>query len=146
MLATRIAAEAASAVLRRYPDATHHELGRCVTWSDGPVAVTGRGKVLVVTAGTSDLPVAEETVVSARHLGNEVELLSDVGVAGIHRVLEARSRFQEAAVVIVIAYDQFKKMSASEQKLSEFFGSSPLAGEDLDLTRDKSAIREGLTL
>ena len=49
-------------------------------------------------------------------------------------------------VVIVIAYEQFKKMTASEQKLSEFFRNSPLAGEELDLTRDKSAIREELTL
>lgn len=49
-------------------------------------------------------------------------------------------------VVIVIAYEQFQKMTASEQKLSEFFRNSPLAGEELDLTRDKSAIREELTL
>ncbi len=49
-------------------------------------------------------------------------------------------------VVIVIAYDQFKKMKFSEQKLSDFFRSSPLVGVDLDLTRDKSAIREDLTL
>ena len=49
-------------------------------------------------------------------------------------------------VVIVIAYEQFKKMTVSEQKLSDFFRSSPLVGQDLDLTRDKSAIREDLTL
>jgi antitoxin Phd len=49
-------------------------------------------------------------------------------------------------VVIVIAYEQFKKMNLSEQKLSDFFRSSPLVGVDLDLTRDKSAIREDLTL
>lgn len=49
-------------------------------------------------------------------------------------------------VVIVIAYDQFKKMTVSGQKLSDFFRSSPLAGQELDLTRDKSAVREELTL
>jgi len=103
VLATRVNHEQADAVLRQHPDAEYHRLARCLTWSDGPVKVTGRGPVLVVTAGTSDLPVAEEAVVSARHLGNEVALVSDVGVAGIHRLLDAREQLANAAVLIIVA-------------------------------------------
>ena len=103
VLATRVTVEAADAIVARYPDAVHHRLGGCVTWSDGPVPISGRGKVLVVTAGTSDLPVAEEAVVSGRHMGNEMELLSDVGVAGIHRLLQAQDQLRQAAVLIVVA-------------------------------------------
>ena len=102
-LATRVDEEAAKVVLAQHPDAEHHELARCVTWSDGPIPVTGRGKVLVVSAGTSDLPVAEEAVTCARHLGNEVETLYDVGVAGLHRLLHAHDRLVEAHVMIVVA-------------------------------------------
>ncbi len=103
VLATRVHREAARAVLERHPDAVFHERSRCLTWSDGPVPVTGRGRVLVVTAGTSDLAVAEEAVVCAGHMGNDVDLLTDVGVAGIHRLFEARERLDDAAVVIVVA-------------------------------------------
>lgn len=103
VLATRVEPAAAAAILEVHPDAQHHEAARCVTWSDGPVPVTGAGTVLVVTAGTSDLPVAEEALVSARHMGNHAEQLIDVGVAGIHRLFEAGPVLRRAAVVIVIA-------------------------------------------
>jgi len=103
VLATRLETVAAEALLAAYPDAEHHVLARCVTWSDGPVPVTGAGTVLVVTAGTSDLPVAEEALVSARHMGNEVEQLIDVGVAGIHRLFQSGPTLHRASVVIVIA-------------------------------------------
>jgi NCAIR mutase (PurE)-related protein len=65
--------------------------------------ITGKGTILVVSAGTSDIPVAEEAVLTARMMGNQVEPLYDVGVAGIHRLLEHRSRLTEARVVICIA-------------------------------------------
>ena len=103
VLATRLETVAAEAILRAHPDAEHHVLARCVTWSDGPVPVKGRGKVLVVTAGTSDLPVADEAVVCARHMGNEVDMLVDVGVAGIHRLFHSQDQLRGAAVVIVAA-------------------------------------------
>jgi hypothetical protein len=64
---------------------------------------TGRGTVLVVTAGTADLPVAEEAAVTAEALGNPVARLTDVGVAGIHRLLRRSEALREAAVVIVVA-------------------------------------------
>jgi NCAIR mutase (PurE)-related protein len=65
--------------------------------------VTGAGLILVVTAGTSDLPVAEEAAVVARAMGNRVEVLADVGVAGIHRILRQSELLNEASVLIVVA-------------------------------------------
>ncbi len=63
----------------------------------------GRGKILVVAAGTSDLPVAEEAAQTAQLLGNEVERITDVGVAGLHRLLPTRERLEAAEIVIVVA-------------------------------------------
>jgi NCAIR mutase (PurE)-related protein len=103
-LATRTDAGHRAALLDRFPDAEVNELGRTVFLPPRPEPrPTGRGTVLVVTAGTADLPVAEEAAVSARALGNRVDRLTDVGVAGIHRVLSQTSALREAAVVIVVA-------------------------------------------
>jgi NCAIR mutase (PurE)-related protein len=65
--------------------------------------MTGKGKILVVSAGTSDIPVAAEALVTARMMGNDVEHLFDVGVAGIHRLLARRELLLSAAVIIVVA-------------------------------------------
>lgn len=83
-------------------DTEYHELsGAIVIHRDH--TVHGKGKVLVVSAGTSDIPVAEEALVTLRIMGNEVEHLYDVGVAGIHRVLNNRSALHSARVIIVVA-------------------------------------------
>ena len=66
-------------------------------------AIPGKGTILVVSAGTSDIPVAEEAVLTARMMGNRVEQLYDVGVAGIHRLLEHRGKLGEARVIICVA-------------------------------------------
>ncbi len=79
----------------------YHEKARMVVAGRPPVA--SRGNVLVVTAGTSDIPVAEEAAVTAEVLGNRVTRLYDVGVAGIHRVLDQRELLQDAKVIIVVA-------------------------------------------
>jgi len=79
----------------------YHEKARMVVAGKPPAA--RRGNVLVVTAGTSDIPVAEEAAVTAEVLGNRVTRLYDVGVAGIHRVLDHRELLQDAKVVIVVA-------------------------------------------
>ena len=79
----------------------YHEKARMVVVGKAPPA--RRGRVLVVTAGTSDIPVAEEAAVTAEALGNRVTRLYDVGVAGIHRVLDHRDLLQHAKVVIVVA-------------------------------------------
>jgi NCAIR mutase (PurE)-related protein len=103
-LATRTDAEQRAALRERFPGAEVDEIGRTAFLSPDPEpAPTGRGTILIVTAGTADLPVAEEAAVSARALRNRVERLTDVGVAGIHRVLSQTKLLREAAVVIVVA-------------------------------------------
>jgi pyridinium-3,5-biscarboxylic acid mononucleotide synthase len=88
----------------RFPRAEVSELGRTVYLPPDPeTAPTGRGTVLVCTAGTSDLPVAEEAAVTARALKNRVERLTDVGVAGIHRLLTQTDVLRSAGVIIVVA-------------------------------------------
>jgi len=101
VLATRVSPEGSAALLRAFPAARHYE--RC-----GAVVVRRhpprpRGRVLVVCAGTSDLPVAEEAAVTAETLGSNVELIADVGVAGLHRLLAHREKLRGARAVVVVA-------------------------------------------
>ena len=103
VLATRVAEEAIGPLLAALPGAEHNALARTVLLRATQPAATARGTLLVVTAGTSDLPVAEEAVVTADALGCVAERLTDVGVAGIHRVLAGRSALERASVVIVVA-------------------------------------------
>lgn len=103
-LATRAGADQRAALTARFPRAEANELGRTVYLAPDPEPPpTGRGAILVVTAGTSDLPIAEEAAVTARAFGNRVERLTDVGVAGIHRILTQTDALRSAAVVIVVA-------------------------------------------
>ncbi len=103
ILATRLDEAKAARIREAFPSAQYHGDARCLTIEQKPVEVTGRGKILVVSAGTSDIPVAAEAVVTARMMGNEVEHLYDVGVAGIHRLLARRELLAAAAVLIVVA-------------------------------------------
>jgi len=102
VLATRSNREHFEAVHRVEPRAVFHERSRCITLSQ-TAAPSGTGTIGIVCAGTSDLPVAEEARVTAELMGNRVELLADVGVAGLHRLLAQRLRLQEASVLIVCA-------------------------------------------
>ena len=103
-LATRVEADHRRALAERFPRALVNALGRTVYLHQEPEPpASGRGTVLVVTAGTADLPVAEEAAVTARAFGNRVDRLTDVGVAGIHRVLSQTSVLRSATVVIVVA-------------------------------------------
>ena len=103
-LATRADAAQAQALAARFPRALINELGRTAYLPPDPEpAPTGRGTVLICTAGTSDLAVAEEAAVSARALKNSVERLTDVGVAGIHRLLTQTDVLRAASVIIVVA-------------------------------------------
>ena len=102
VLVTRCEAAVAQAVLKIHPEAVHNELARCVTLTVSPPEVLG-GYVAVVCAGTSDLPVAEEAAVTCEALGNKVERISDIGVAGLHRVLAQREVFDGANVIVVCA-------------------------------------------
>ncbi len=102
VLATRASREAFEAVAAVEPAAVYHEAARAITLTQAPVT-PGKGTVAVVCAGTSDLPVAEEAAVTARLMGNTVELIADVGVAGIHRLLAQKQSLQTARVLIVCA-------------------------------------------
>jgi NCAIR mutase (PurE)-related protein len=103
LLVTRMSPESAPALARRVPGIELNELARTAYLAPANPAPSGRGTVLIVTAGTSDLPVAEEAAVTASALGNCVARLTDVGVAGIHRLLARREELLAAAVVIVVA-------------------------------------------
>jgi NCAIR mutase (PurE)-related protein len=102
VLATRASRVCFEAVVEAESRAEYHETAKCITLSQAS-AVVGKGTVAVVCAGTSDLPVAEEAAVTARLMGNTVELIADVGVAGIHRLLAQRESLQSARVLIVCA-------------------------------------------
>ena len=102
VLATRCRKEHWSAVRRNVRKAEWHELARCITL-DRDSKRYGKGMIAVVSAGTSDIPVAEEAVVTAEVMGNEVEHFYDVGVAGIHRLLAQSRALLRARVVVVCA-------------------------------------------
>jgi len=103
-LATRAEVAHRAALAARFPGAEVNELGRTVYLPPTPAPdPTGRGTILIVTAGTSDLPVAEEAAVTARAFRNTVARLTDVGVAGIHRILTQTDLLRSAAVIVVVA-------------------------------------------
>ncbi len=101
LLATRADEDDYAAVRAVLPDARYHSAGRCVTVRQSPEQSLGR--VLILTAGTSDLPVAEEASVTAGMLGANVQVISDVGVAGLHRLLAYREELERANVLVVVA-------------------------------------------
>jgi len=102
VLATRASAEAFEAVKAVEPRAVYHQGARAITLQQAE-PVPGKGTVAVVCAGTSDLPVAEEAVITAQLMGNTVDLIADVGVAGIHRLLAQQNSLKSARVLIVCA-------------------------------------------
>jgi pyridinium-3,5-biscarboxylic acid mononucleotide synthase len=102
-LATRTPLDARDALAAAFPSCRINALGRTVHLPGSRAPRRGVGSILIITAGTSDLPVAEEAAETAGALGNEVLRLTDVGVAGIHRVLAQRDALLSAAVIIVVA-------------------------------------------
>ncbi|MFH1487386.1 MAG: nickel pincer cofactor biosynthesis protein LarB [Pseudomonadota bacterium] len=103
IMVTRLSPEKARAVKEKFPSAQHHERARMLTITCQPRELSGRGTILVISAGTSDIPVAEEAAITARFLGNRVETLYDVGVSGLHRLLGHKKSLIEASVIIVAA-------------------------------------------
>jgi len=101
LLATRVEPDVAAALGRLDRRAVYHELARVVVIEKRKPAL--RGDILVLTAGTADIPVAEEARVTAEVMGSRVESLYDVGVAGIHRVLGRHDRLLRARVLVVVA-------------------------------------------
>lgn len=101
-LFTRADAEHAAAVLAELPDAAYDESARLLAWPPVPPTPSG-GLVVVVSAGTSDLPVAREALLTAQYLGRDAELVVDVGIAGLHRILGRLELLRRARVIVVAA-------------------------------------------
>ena len=103
ILVTRLSPEKASVLRDRFPDSIYHERARALTLIKRPSESLGRGTILIMSAGTSDIPVAEEAAITARFMGNEVNTVYDVGVSGLHRILSHRERLMNASVIVVAA-------------------------------------------
>lgn len=103
ILVTRIDPEKATAVKTVLPEAVYFEDAKLLRIQKKVPLVTGFGKILIISAGTSDIPVAKEAALTAQAMGNEVATLFDVGVAGIHRLFAHKDIIFEASVIIVIA-------------------------------------------
>ena len=102
VLITRVSLDHVKVLRRRFQNAVHHELARCVTIDKKPLAKRS-GTIAVICAGTSDLPVAEEAAVTADVMGNRVVRITDAGVAGLHRILSRLETLQSANVLVVVA-------------------------------------------
>ncbi len=102
VLLSRVPPDVAEQLQDTFPEAVHHVAARMVLIGD-PAPESGRGTILVVSAGTADLAVAEEVAVTAETLGSRVERLYDVGVAGIHRLFGSREQLFSANVLVVVA-------------------------------------------
>ncbi|MEE4263212.1 MAG: nickel pincer cofactor biosynthesis protein LarB [Desulfobacteraceae bacterium] len=103
ILVTRIDREKAGVVLSQFPKAVYHSDARMVVLKIRPVKNRGRGSILIITAGTSDIPVAKEAYLTAEAMGNSVDTIFDVGVSGIHRLLNHHNSIAQANVLIVVA-------------------------------------------
>ena len=103
ILGTRCRKDTYEKIKNIYPNCEYEELSRILKIQNKPIENIGKGKIVVVTGGTSDIPVADEAYYTAKFLGNEVERVYDVGVAGIHRLLNKMSILKSARVLIVIA-------------------------------------------
>jgi hypothetical protein len=107
VMVTRLSVEKAQAVTAVFPTAVYHEQARVLVLASEARDPARKGLIMVIAAGTSDLPVAEEAVVTARTMGHRVETLYDVGVSGIHRLLDHNGTWAEiwdqASVFVVVA-------------------------------------------
>jgi NCAIR mutase (PurE)-related protein len=103
ILVTRLDRKKVPLIKRSFPKARYYPHSRTLTVLNHPVKMVGRGTILVVCAGTSDIPVAEEAIITAEIMGNRVDHLYDVGVAGIHRLMSQKEKLMAAHVLIVVA-------------------------------------------
>lgn len=103
VMVTRLSQDKADMLKAVYPDAVYHREGRILVFAPEPIQTLGSGMILVIAAGTSDIPVAEEAAVTAKTMGHRVKTLYDVGVSGIHRLLGHQTLWAKASVLIVVA-------------------------------------------
>ena len=103
VIVTRVDPIKANDISEKYPESNYHDRSRVLTLMKHPVKDRGRGAILVISAGTSDIPVAEEAALTARFMGNEVDTIYDLGVAGLHRLLGHSDQLRKASILIVVA-------------------------------------------
>ena len=103
ILGTRCRKETFDKISKIYPNAEYEEVSQILKIKNEEIKEQGKGKILIITGGTSDIPVADEAYYTAKFFGNEVERLYDVGVAGIHRLLSHRNIIEEARVIVSVA-------------------------------------------
>ena len=103
VIVTRVDQQQADKVRSNFPNAVYHEDARMLIWEKKKMPLQGRGTILVLSAGTSDIPVAREAYLTAEVMGNRVESVFDVGVAGIHRLFDHKKLIDQASVLIVVA-------------------------------------------
>ena len=103
ILATRVKQNKADAILDRFSDAVYHPDAKMIVWTSHKPRIVGRGTITIISAGTSDIPVAKEAYLTAKAMGNRVETVFDVGVSGIHRLFSHKDVIDNASVLIVVA-------------------------------------------
>jgi NCAIR mutase (PurE)-related protein len=103
VLVTRIDQNQAEKVITRFPEAVYHQDARMLILEKKKMPTQGKGTILVLSAGTSDIPIAKEAFLTAGAMGNNVESVFDVGVAGIHRLLDHQNMIDKSSVLIVVA-------------------------------------------
>jgi len=103
VLVTRIDSHQADQVVSHFPEAVYHKDAKMVVWKKHEIPVRGKGTIVVISAGTSDIPVAKEAFLTAQAMGNHVKYVFDVGVAGIHRLFNHKKLIDRASVLVVVA-------------------------------------------
>lgn len=103
VIITRVSQDKADQILQQHPEFSYHQVARILYWKEKEAVKRTAGYIAVLCAGTSDLPVAEEAAVTAELLGSNVRRFYDVGVAGLHRLLDQAKEIQEANVSVVVA-------------------------------------------
>jgi NCAIR mutase (PurE)-related protein len=103
VLITRINKYLAEKVISHFPDIEYHGEANMAVWKKHEIAMQGKGTIVVLSAGTSDIPVAKEACLTAKYMGNNVESIFDVGVAGIHRLFDHKELIYKATVLVVVA-------------------------------------------
>lgn len=103
VIVTRIDHPNALPLLEKYSGAVHHEDARMLVLAKKDIPITGLGTILIISAGTTDIPVAREAYLTAHYMGNRVEAIYDVGVAGIHRLFAHRDAIETARILVVVA-------------------------------------------
>ena len=103
VLITRLTDTKATRIKKHFPSSDYYPLSRILTIEVRPREKKGKGTILVISAGTADIPVAEEAVITATFMGNDVKTLFDVGVAGLHRLLQNKDAIMSASVIVVVA-------------------------------------------